>query len=74
MNELQNKEVMDKVIELYKCHFTAKETATILKLSYAVIVNVYRGIRFARTNQYNRFTLSSKEILNDAIIENRIHE
>lgn len=58
MNELKNTQIMYKVTELFKCHFSAKETAAILELSYAVVINIYRGLKFAKIKQYDRLTLS----------------
>lgn len=63
MNELKNKKMMKQVTELFKCHFTAKEVAATLGLSYAVVINVYRGLRFAKVKQYDRLTLSEENII-----------
>ena len=59
--------IMDQINdikELYKCHFTAKETAEQMKISYAVISNIYRGLKVAGIIKYDRLIL--KEVINDA--------
>jgi hypothetical protein len=45
--------------ELYKCHFTAKETAGMMNFSYAVISNIFRGFIVAKIHKYDRFGLAS---------------
>ena len=53
--------------ELYKCHFTGKEVALMMKLSYAVIANLYRGFKGGEITKYDRYDLSlEKEIRHDA--------
>jgi len=55
---------INDIKELYKCHFTAKETAEQMNISYAVISNIYRGFKAANIIKYDRLTL--KETVNDA--------
>ena len=55
---------INDIKELYKCHFSAKETAERMNTSYAVISNIYRGFKAAGIIKYDRLIL--KEAINDA--------
>jgi hypothetical protein len=48
------------VLELYKCHFTAKEIVkqfTNIKCSYCNITIMFRGFKAAEIKQYDRLEL-----------------
>ena len=49
------------IMELYKCHFTAKEITEMTEISYAVVINIFRGFKAANLKQHNRFNLTSQE-------------
>ena len=55
---------INDIKELYKCHFSAKETAEQMNLSYAVVSNIYRGLKAAGIIKHDRLIL--KEAINDA--------
>jgi len=51
----QNEKKLTK--ELYKAHFTAKETSAQLSYSYATIRNLYRGFDLLKVTKFNRYRL-----------------
>ena len=56
------------VLELYKAHYSAKETAKITNYSYQTIVAMYRNYKLMGIKQYDRSNLIPKEILSNAIL------
>jgi len=55
------------VLELYKAHHTAKETAIRTDLSYQTVITMFRNFKAMDIAQYNRLDLIPEETL-DAII------
>ena len=51
-------EEREMVLELYKCHFTAKETSLkITACTYTNITIMFRGYKAAEIEQYDRLEL-----------------
>jgi len=67
----ERQENIQQVIELYKCHYTAKEIAEKTGKPYHSIITLIRGFKVASITKYNRSQLSpilqsSKEECYDA--------
>ena len=56
------------ILELYKCHYTAKETAKMLFFGYGTIVPYFRAFDLVNVKQYNR------KINNDATYRQGVSE
>jgi len=54
------------ILELYKCHFTAKEIAKQIPFGYQTIQNYFRGFKLMKIQKYNRLDLIPKGECNDA--------
>ena len=50
------------VLELFKCHFTAKEVAETSEFSYPTIRSWYNSFRKAKVKKYNRMNLISEDV------------
>lgn len=50
------------ILELYKSHHTAKETATILNKPYQGIAAIFRGFKAMNIKKYDRINLIPLEV------------
>ena len=57
------------LINLYKCHFTAMETAEQVPFGYQTVLHYFKGFRLLGIKKYNRLDLM--ETNNDARISNQ---
>ena len=59
----EEKEIM---LNLYKCHFTAREVSEHVPFGYQTIQNYFRSFNFIGIQKYNRLDLMPEETHNDA--------
>ncbi len=62
-----NQEQQQIIIELYKSHFTAKETSSLTDLSYNKIAALFRGFKVAQIEKYDRLNLIQNTALLDSL-------
>lgn len=54
----ERQENIQQMIELYKCHYTAKEIAKKTGKPYHSIITLFRGFKVASIEKYDRSQLS----------------
>lgn len=66
MNEPKlDKEEKNLIIELYKSHHTARETAMIMNIAYGKVSAIYRGFKVAGIPRYAKIGLiEDQDVLN----------
>lgn len=61
------KEQETVIVELYRSHFTAKETAALVDIDYGRIAAIFRGFKVAQVKQYDRLNLIQNTALLDTL-------
>jgi hypothetical protein len=57
----------EQLLEMYKCHFTAKEVAAKLSIGYGTVIPYFRSFNLAEVKQYDKLKLIPEGNNNDAI-------
>ena len=56
----------EQILEMYKCHYSAKEVAKALSFGYGTIIPYFRSFDIAEVERYPRINFIPKETNNDA--------
>jgi intein-encoded DNA endonuclease-like protein len=70
-NSKLTKEQKTVVLELYKCHFTARETAALMDIEYSRIAAIFRGFKIS-VKKYDRLNLIQNSALLDSLSLNNL--
>ena len=57
----RSEEEKEIILNLYKCHFTAKEVAEQVPFGYQTILSWFRSFKMLNVQQYNRLDLIPEE-------------
>ena len=66
MRNYPTEEEKEIIVNLYKCHFTAREVAEQLRFGYQTIQNYFRSFKLLDIEKYNRLDLIPEDIAHDA--------
>ncbi len=56
----------EQILELYKCHYTAKEVSDLISFGYGTVITYFRSFDVANVKKYDRLNLIPEEMSNDA--------
>jgi hypothetical protein len=56
----------EQILEMYKCHYTAKEVACLVPFGYGTIITYFRSFDLVGVSKYDRLNLIPEEMCNDA--------